>query len=110
MNEFSDFLRAELAKRRWRQSDLARASNLDSAVISNLINGKRNPGPDSIEAISRAFGYPQEIVYRAAGLLPPEDDISEYQEMINYKITQLTDEERKILFELIQFFESRHPG
>lgn len=54
----------------WKQADLARASNLDSAVISNIINGRRGLGESAARAIARAFDLPPETVFRAAGLLP----------------------------------------
>ncbi len=46
-SEFSAFLKEEMEKKNWKQADLARAANLDSAVISMLINEKRGPGNDS---------------------------------------------------------------
>lgn len=50
MDNFKDWLASELKNRRWRQADLVRESGLDSAFISNLINGKRKPGETKITA------------------------------------------------------------
>ena len=73
---FSEWLQAEMDKRGWSQSDLARSADLNRAVINKLLNGKSHPQPATLEAISRAFKIPIEITYRAAGLLPtnPEND------------------------------------
>ena len=73
---FSEWLQAEMDKRGWSQSDLARFADLNRAVINKLLNGKSNPQPTTLEAISRALRIPIEITYRAAGLLPsnPEND------------------------------------
>lgn len=73
---FSEWLQAEMEKRGWSQSDLARAADLNRAVINKLLNGKSHPQPTTLEAISRALKMPIEITYRAAGLLPaaPDDD------------------------------------
>jgi transcriptional regulator with XRE-family HTH domain len=73
---FSEWLQAEMNKRGWSQSDLARYADLNRAVINKLLNGKSHPQPPTLEAISRALKLPIEITYRAAGLLPsnPEND------------------------------------
>ena len=71
---FSEWLQAEMNKRGWSQSDLARAADLNRAVINKLLNGKSHPQPSTLEAISRALKIPIEITYRAAGLLPANSD------------------------------------
>jgi len=71
MENIREFLEAELKKRGWKQADLARASNLDSAVVSNIINGRRRMGEETGKAIAHALQLPPEQVFRAAGLLPP---------------------------------------
>ena len=75
---FSEWLQAEMDKRGWSQSDLARYADLNRAVINKLLNGKSHPQPPTLEAISRALRIPIEITYRAAGLLPstPDNDDS----------------------------------
>jgi transcriptional regulator with XRE-family HTH domain len=74
--DFSEWLQAEMNKRGWSQSDLARAADLNRAVINKLLNGKSHPQPTTLESISRALKVPIEIIYRAAGLLPanPNND------------------------------------
>ncbi len=67
---FSEWLQAEINKRGWSQSDLARSADLNRAVINKLLNGKSHPQPATLIAISRALRIPIEITYRAAGLLP----------------------------------------
>jgi transcriptional regulator with XRE-family HTH domain len=74
--DFSEWLQAEMDKRGWSQSDLARSADLNRTVINKLLNGKSHAQPATLEAISRAFRIPIEMTYRAAGLLPinPEND------------------------------------
>ena len=74
---FSEWLQAEMDKRGWSQSDLARSAELNRAVINKLLNGKSHPQPTTLEAISRALRIPIEITYRAAGLLPNNTDNDE---------------------------------
>ena len=74
---FTEWLQNEMDKRGWSQSECARASDLNRAVINKLLNGKCNPQPVTLIAIARGFKIPVETAYRAAGLLPPsnhEDD------------------------------------
>ena len=72
--DFSEWLQAEMDKRGWSQSDLARSADLNRAVINKLLNGKSHPQPATLEAISRALRIPLETIYRAAGLLPANAD------------------------------------
>ncbi len=76
MDNFSDWIIAELDRRGWKQIDLAKAAHLDRAVISNLVNGRRGPGEDTCTAIAHALGYPPLVVFRAAGLLPPDPEMT----------------------------------
>jgi transcriptional regulator with XRE-family HTH domain len=71
---FSEWLQAEMDKRGWSQSDLARAAELNRAVINKLLSGKSHPQPVTLEAISRALKIPLETLYRVAGLLPANPD------------------------------------
>lgn len=85
MKKFSQWLTEELINRNMKPADLVRLSGLDSAVISNLINGKRNAGTDTATAIASALKLPPAEVFRAAGLLPPEPNKDE----ILYRIEHL---------------------
>lgn len=71
MNTFPEWLLEQMDERGWKQADLARAANLDTAVISNIINRKRKAGEVVCSAIARGLNLPPETVFRIAGLLPP---------------------------------------
>jgi transcriptional regulator with XRE-family HTH domain len=71
---FSEWLQAEMDKRGWSQSDMARAAELNRAVINKLLSGKSHAQPATLEAISRALKIPLETLYRVAGLLPANPD------------------------------------
>lgn len=77
MENFSDWLQNQLDERGWKQADLARASKLDTAVISNVINQRRKAGEVVCRAIAAAFNMSPETVFRAAGILPPPPPILE---------------------------------
>lgn len=71
IEDFGTWLKSELDVRGWRQADLAKAANLHSGSVSNVLNGQRRPGPDFVMGVARALKLPAEEVFRRAGLLPP---------------------------------------
>jgi transcriptional regulator with XRE-family HTH domain len=56
-----------------KPSDLARRAGVDNSVISNILNERRNVGPEVARAIAAALDLPEEAVFRQAGLLSPEE-------------------------------------
>lgn len=61
----------------WTPADLSRATGLDSAVISNIRNGKRGVGTSTATKIGKATNRPAEEILRLAGEIestPPEDE------------------------------------
>lgn len=92
MVNFGEWLQTELDNRNWKQADLSRATGLDTAVISNLRNGKRGPGEDTCTAIATAFHLPPEVVFRAAGLLPDlPTPRALYEEIVKHRLSLLDD-------------------
>ena len=92
---FSEWLQAEMDKRGWSQSDLARYADLNRAVINKLLNGKSNPQPPTLGAISRALKMPIEITYRAAGLLPSNTEHDETIEEAIHVLKSIQSSQRK---------------
>lgn len=103
MNKFSDWLKTELLSRNWKQADLVRESKLDSAVVSNLINGKRKSGENTARAIAEAFKLPPETVFRAAGILPPQIPETEMINKIIHLVSQLPEQEQEDILEFVRF-------
>lgn len=93
--DFAEWLHVEMDKRGWSQSDLARAADLNRAVINKLLNGKSHPQPTTLEAISRALKMPIEITYRAAGLLPVAPDTDEAIEEAIHVLRNIQSAQRK---------------
>lgn len=69
LNEFSRWLHDQLESREWKPADLARCAAIDKAVVSRILSGVRNPGPDTCVAIAHALEIPEEEVFRQAGYL-----------------------------------------
>lgn len=82
--DFKDWLIGELEKRNWSAADLARNAGIAKGSISNILAGRREPGPDFCDGVSRAFKISPEVVYRRAGLLPPQRNADEgTQELVH---------------------------
>lgn len=71
---FGNWLLKELERRGWSQSLLATKAGLSRGTISNIMNGTRGVGEETLNGIARALQLPPETVFRAAGLLPPEPE------------------------------------
>jgi transcriptional regulator with XRE-family HTH domain len=69
--ELVEWLEAEMERRRWQPSDLARAAGIDTGTLSNVLNGRRRAGRKVCLALAKALEVPPEWVLRRAGLLPP---------------------------------------
>ena len=93
--DFSEWLQAEMNRRGWSQSDLARSAELNRAVINKLLHGKSHPQPATLGAISRAFRIPIESIYRAAGLLPTRPDNDETIEEAIHVLKSIRSAQRK---------------
>jgi transcriptional regulator with XRE-family HTH domain len=93
--DFAEWLQSELNKRRWSQSDCARAADLNRAVINKLLNGRCKPQPPTLVAIARAFKIPVETAYRAAGLLPVDADLDETTAELMYIFNSIQSPQRK---------------
>lgn len=98
---FVDWLKSELRERDWSQSDLAREAGVTRSAINGIITGNRGAGVDLLRAIAKAFKYPPDTVYRAAGLLPPTDLQNEQIIAIVHKFTQLSPYDQRVIEALI---------
>jgi transcriptional regulator with XRE-family HTH domain len=71
VNEFVDWLIAEMDRRGWNNSDLARAADVVPSTVSMIISGQKKPGWEFSKGVARALGLPPDFVFSKAGLLPP---------------------------------------
>uniref|UniRef100_A0A6M3JEI9 Putative DNA binding, helix-turn-helix domain containing protein n=1 Tax=viral metagenome TaxID=1070528 RepID=A0A6M3JEI9_9ZZZZ len=99
MDNFTEWLLAEIDKRKWTQADLSRASGLTTAGISRILSGSRGAGIDALNAIAGAFNYPLETVYRQAGLLPPSSPNDPRLEELRHLFNYLDDTDRQDIIE-----------
>jgi transcriptional regulator with XRE-family HTH domain len=97
-----------LEERGLKPADLARKSGLDPAVISNIRNGKRNTGVDVANKIADALNLPYDVVYRAAGILPPGSDGDDLDQKILKELEDLPADEKQGVIDYIRFVIKRH--
>lgn len=73
--DFPTWLSEKLDELQWTQADLARRSKLSAAQITRILSGERNPGEESLLKIANALALPPAMVFRAAGVFPPDPKI-----------------------------------
>lgn len=98
----SEWLKNELIGRKWKQADLVRESNLDSAVISNIINGKRNAGETTARAIAKALNLPVDYVFEKLGILPPKTELSPIKRALLHAAEGLPESDLKLALSLLE--------
>lgn len=112
MNSFGVWIKQEIKDRGWTQSDLARNAHTSRGSISNIVLGKRSPGPDMCNAIARAFKYPPEFVFKKAGIIPPgrnnKDTTNPALEEANQLLSELPLEYQGQALQLIRFLHDTH--
>lgn len=111
---FSEWLAAEMQKREMSQSDLARASNLKRATVSNVLNRVRQPGTYVLKALAKGLDMPLDLVYQKAGLLPARTGPSELELRWRHIFENASEQERTELLEraeieLARLLEKRKP-
>jgi transcriptional regulator with XRE-family HTH domain len=93
--KFASWLNAALAEKGWTQAELARRSGLTRQVISYYFSEKsKQPDETALQKIAKAFKLPVQQVYRAAGILPPDKEISEEIEQILHELAGMSREEQ----------------
>lgn len=98
---FNNWLLEKMQEMKWTQADLARYSGLTKGAISNYVNG-RTPDKSALQKIAHALKIPPEIVFRAANLLPQENQTTELVEQITHLIEEMPDIEQQDILEFVK--------
>ncbi len=106
---FADWLQAELDRRDWSQSDLANKAGINRQVINSyLLHKRKKPDEEILSAIAHALNLPPEEVFRKAGILDdPHTPRSAFEEIIHYRISQLTDKQLDEVMEFLSYIMHR---
>ena len=99
---FSQWLVGELNERGWSNAELARRAGVTRGAIGNLVRDDRQPGPDMLNAIAGAFGYPPEKLFQIAGILPEQSPTTENTSLIDMLFGKLTGDEQQEVIEYLR--------
>lgn len=102
MESFQNWLNDQLKQRKWKPAELARESGLSSAVISNLLNGHRNLGEKTGNAIAHALKLPPDLVFEKAGMLPAKTELSPLKRTLVNLIKDLPDSDLEMVIALLE--------
>lgn len=100
MENKGNWLDILLEEMNWKPADLARATGLDSAVISNIKNGRRGIGIDTAILIAKATKRSPENILRMAGEFPAIN-ADEWVEEQAHKLSLLTPGKRPMMSKLL---------
>ncbi len=68
--KIAEWLRWEMQRREWNQSDLSRRVGSSTGVVNQWVNGVRVPSPESCDRLADALGVDLTHVLVLAGHLP----------------------------------------
>ncbi|MBI5950178.1 MAG: helix-turn-helix domain-containing protein [Chloroflexi bacterium] len=94
MENFKQWLQAEMNTREWSISDLARYAGVARGSIANVLRGDRDPGASLCEGIAKAFKMPPEVVFRKAGILPPDVKPDEKRQELVHLFDMMSEENK----------------
>lgn len=107
--DFVAWLIAEIEKRGWTNSELARRAGLVPSTISMVLSEQKRPGLDFCVGIGRALGEPPEKILRLAGLLPPLPPAVEEEKEIIDIVRSLSPEGRAFILRMLRGLKSGAP-
>jgi len=107
MKTIAEWLGDELARTGLTQAELSRKSGVSTAQIARAVNGQRGLSETSIKAIAEALKIPPEQAFRDVGFLPPVPNRTEQSEWLLYAFDRLTDEEKKTVTNIMEFYLSK---
>lgn len=87
-----------MAERGWTDYQLAKEADLSHSTISNMFNRNNAPTLPTIEALCRAFGITLPQFFTESG---DPIDLTEEQRALFSKWSSLSDEQKKILLDLM---------
>jgi HTH-type transcriptional regulator/antitoxin HigA len=116
----SKFIKDELEKRKWTQTDLAFILGRTANEISVLVSGKRKITPEVAQELASAFGNTAEYwlalenAYRLSQLVSVDDEVAKRARLFNtFPVKELikrgwlapTDDTNELEAKLLKFFE-----
>ncbi len=107
MDALNDFIRKRMRENGWNQTDLARAARLSRQTISTLLNRIQYPTPETLQKIANALNEPVENLYRLEGLLPPENKRKIAEQVLGYKLSELTDDEVEQVIDYVEYLYNK---
>lgn len=105
--DFSDWLEEELRRQEISASELARRARISKGIVSRILNRERFPSSDTLISIARGLRIDRITVFRAAGLLPPEQEEDPLLDRANYLLSQLPPEKQEEMIDYLEMLYDR---
>jgi len=99
---FADWLSEQLHERKMTQKDLVDKTGLGKSTINKLVRRMiKRPDPQTYVAVAQAFEVSPITVLRIAGILPPDPDFPELEDLKTL-LAPLSSEQRKLALDLVR--------
>jgi transcriptional regulator with XRE-family HTH domain len=102
MENFGDWLLEQLRERNLSQSELARLAGISKGTISNLVNGTKGAGQDSLIAIAHVLKLPPDLIFEKAGIFPQKPELSFIKRKLLHLAQDLPDSDIEIAITLLE--------
>ena len=99
---FGEWLDEELKSRGLSQYALGKSIGVTPTHINHIIHGRRKPSAEMLKAIAGGLKLPVQFVYRQAGILSQESEMTATRERLNYLFDKFPDSEKE---ELLTYME-----
>lgn len=112
MENFGSWLLNVLQEKKISQSELARLAGVSKGTISNLINGTKGAGQNSLIAIAHVLKLPPEMLFEKARLFPPKPELSPLKRQLLHIAQDLPDSDVETAIAMLeqrQEYYKKHP-
>lgn len=104
---FANRLKKAMNINNFKQIDLVNKSKLDKTLINKYLNGKSEAGSDNLTILSEALGVNEvwlmgyDVPMKEDDTKESDDDYNELDELLFSKAKDLSDEDKKMIIEII---------
>lgn len=96
-SSFVQWLLTEISDRGWTREEFARRAEINSSVLTHIVNGDRSVGSDVARQLAKGLGVGQVEIFERAGLINEKLDEDEKATREIKRLLSKMDKDRKRL-------------
>lgn len=102
MVNFGDWLLEQLRERNLSQSELAKQAGISKGTVSNLVNGTKGAGQDSLIAIARVLRLPPDLLFEKAGLFSAKPELTPKKRELMERLRDAEEADVQMVIEILE--------